>query len=263
MSGLNEKIAVLNAEKAALVTEAHGLRGEELVKQSVQVQTKLVEEATQVAFEKEQATEVAYEKEQALMLKKQQALEACVEELRKQIAELEEGEAVTKVKMSELVDREKTLSTEKSDLLLLKLKESSEVDTVDAQLSSGVDAKTSKALKSLRNKLQERLAKVARRLQEIAAARTENLERIMNACQWVTHVPQVVYNGKAYSSIMEWATQQRLRMERPPSEAPEEVEMPILADLMFAAEPTKISTLYITHKLLILNCATKALQHCV
>lgn len=158
MSGLNEKIAALNAEKAALVTEAHGLRGEVLVKQSVQVQTKLVEEATQVAFEKEQATEVAHEKEQALMLKKQQALEVCVEELRKQIAELEEGQAATKVKMSELVDREKTLSTEKSDLLLLKLKESSEVDTVDAQLSSGVDAKTSKALKSLRNKLQERLA---------------------------------------------------------------------------------------------------------
>ena len=132
---------------------------------------------------------------------------------------MRESEAAYQQKLDEMVAKEKEMMEEKSQLMMTKLKEAKEVETVDAQLDSGVDIKTSKALRLLRQKLQNKLAKTIRRLMELAAERQNNLEKIMNACKWVRHVPQVVFNGKAYASILDWATEQRLRMEQDEADA--------------------------------------------
>lgn len=104
-----------------------------------------------------------------------------------------------------MVQREKDLDEQQSSAMLNNLTGLADLERLQKLLGPRLDPKHKIALEQAKGAVKEKLERINAHLEQLLQERAANLLKIMEGCKWVRRVPQVVFNGVAYSSIVEWA----------------------------------------------------------
>ena len=72
-----------------------------------------------------------------------------------------------------------------------------------------LDGDARSRLEALKRMREKKLGKYSNMIEDLVRKREQNLLAVMESYKWIHHVPQVVFNGVPYSSLVEWAAMKR------------------------------------------------------
>ena len=139
----------------------------------------------------------------------QEASEKTSGMLRNRIRELELRETQFKRQIDELMRKEQAFEGEMNALLEARKADEFALAELEKQLSMALDGDGKLRLEALRRRRQKKLKGYSNMIEDLIKKREENLLEVMKSYKWIHHVPQVVFNGVPYSSLVEWAETKR------------------------------------------------------
>ncbi|GMH82858.1 hypothetical protein TrVE_jg2145 [Triparma verrucosa] len=141
-----------------------------------------------------------------------QASENTSRMLRERIQELELSEAEFKRQVEILMQKESKFEDEMNALLEARKADEFALAELEKQLSMALDGDSKQRLEALRRRREKKLGKYSNAIADLIRKREENLLEVMKSYKWIHHVPQVVFNGVPYSSLVEWAEKKRFEL---------------------------------------------------
>ncbi|GMH76173.1 hypothetical protein TL16_g06995 [Triparma laevis f. inornata] len=141
-----------------------------------------------------------------------QASENMARMLKERIKELELSEAEFKRQVEILMQKEASFEDEMNALLEARKADEFALAELEKQLSMALDGDGKQRLEALRRRREKKLGKYSNAIADLIRKREENLLEVMKSYKWIHHVPQVVFNGVPYSSLVEWAERKRLEI---------------------------------------------------
>ena len=172
-------------------------------------------EATKKLNEKRMASDL----EQLEAMKKSLAAsEQMAAMMKERVAELEVQEKQFTERINGLLRKERDYVDELEALAEARKADEFALEELERQLSMALDGDSKLRLEALKRRRQKKLKGYSSMIDDIRRKREENFLAVMKSYKWIHHVPQVVFNGVPYSSLVEWAEKKRAEMFRAAAE---------------------------------------------
>ena len=147
------------------------------------------------------------------MKKSAEASERTTGLLKRRVGELELSERGFQDTIKAYMQKEKDLESDMHELQEKMKADEWALKELEGQIMNMGNGDAKKLLEKVAKAKAKEFSKYGGLMERLAKEREENLLLVMKSHQWVHHVPQVVFNGVAYSSLVEWANEKREKME--------------------------------------------------
>lgn len=125
----------------------------------------------------------------------------------------EKEQELLKIKIEELIMREKMLLEEKEKLERNRSRGQVDLERLEAELQMAQDVNLRQTLELQRLGVKRRLYKLTQKIENIHVERAKNLHNLMDKYSWTHAISQINFNGIAYSSIVEWAELKQIKLK--------------------------------------------------